>query len=37
VVRTPDGWRIRRRELKHAGTENYHAKGPALNPIGRKG
>lgn len=35
VVRTPDGWRIRRRELKHAGTESYHAKGPALNPIGR--
>lgn len=35
VVRTPDGWRIKRRELKHAGTENYHAKGDALNPIPR--
>lgn len=34
-VRTGDGWRIQRRELKHAGTENYHAKGDALNPIPR--
>lgn len=36
VVRTPDGWKIARRELKHAGTESYHAKGDALNPIPRK-
>jgi len=35
LVRTADGWRIKRRELKHAGTENYHAKGDALNPIPR--
>ncbi|AIP34790.1 hypothetical protein DR64_8107 [Paraburkholderia xenovorans LB400] len=35
-VRTPEGWKIKRRELKHAGTENYHAKGAALNPIPRK-
>jgi 3-phenylpropionate/cinnamic acid dioxygenase small subunit len=35
VVRTPEGWRIKRRELKHAGTESYHAKGDALNPIPR--
>lgn len=35
VVRTPDGWKIKRRELKHAGTETYHAKGDALNPIPR--
>ena len=35
LVRTPDGWRIKRRELKTAGTENYHAKGDALNPIAR--
>ena len=35
LVRTPEGWRIKRRELKHAGTENYHAKGDALNPIPR--
>ena len=34
-VRTADGWRITRRELKHAGTESYHAKGDALNPIPR--
>jgi ketosteroid isomerase-like protein len=33
VVRTPDGWRIKQRELKHAGTETYHAK--VLNPIAR--
>lgn len=35
LVRTPAGWRIKRRELKHAGTETYHAKGDALNPIPR--
>ncbi|MCW2672451.1 MAG: hypothetical protein JWP14_1040 [Frankiales bacterium] len=35
LVRTPEGWRIKRRELKHAGTESYHAKGDALNPIPR--
>lgn len=35
VVRTAEGWRIKRRELKHAGTESYHAKGDALNPIPR--
>jgi 3-phenylpropionate/cinnamic acid dioxygenase small subunit len=35
VVRTPEGWKIKRRELKHAGTENYHAKGDKLNPIPR--
>lgn len=35
IVRTDDGWKIQRRELKHAGTESYHAKGPALNPIPR--
>lgn len=35
LVRTDDGWKIQRRELKHAGTENYHAKGDALNPIPR--
>ncbi|GAA4535113.1 nuclear transport factor 2 family protein [Pseudonocardia xishanensis] len=34
-VRTPEGWKIARRELKHVGTENYHAKGDALNPIPR--
>lgn len=36
LVRTDAGWRIKRRELKHAGTETYHAKGDALNPIPRK-
>jgi 3-phenylpropionate/cinnamic acid dioxygenase small subunit len=36
VVRTAEGWRIKRRELKHAGTENYHAKGESLNPIARR-
>lgn len=35
-VRTPGGWKIKRRELKHMGTENYHAKSSALNPIPRK-
>jgi hypothetical protein len=35
IVRTPDGWKIKRRELKTVGTENYHAKGDALNPIPR--
>ena len=35
VVRTSDGWKIKRRELKTVGTENYHAKGDALNPIPR--
>lgn len=35
VVRTPEGWKIKRRELKHAGTEQYHAKVEALNPIPR--
>lgn len=35
VARTGEGWKIQRRELKHAGTENYHAKGNALNPIPR--
>lgn len=35
VVRTPGGWKIKRRELKHAGTESYHAKGDKLNPIHR--
>jgi hypothetical protein len=34
-VRTPGGWKIQRRELKHAGTEAYHAKSAALNPIPR--
>jgi hypothetical protein len=34
-VRTPGGWKIKRRELKHMGTENYHAKAAALNPIPR--
>ncbi len=34
-VRTADGWKIKRRELKHAGTESYHAKAAALNPIPR--
>lgn len=36
VVRTAEGWRIKRRELKHVGTESYHAKGDALNMIPRK-
>lgn len=36
VVRTADGWRIKRRELKTVGTESYHAKGDALNPIPRR-
>ena len=36
LVRTDAGWRIKRRELKHVGTETYHAKGDALNPIPRK-
>ena len=36
IVRTPDGWKIKRRELKTVGTEDYHAKGDALNPIPRK-
>lgn len=35
VVRTKEGWRIRLRELQHAGTQTYHAKGDALNPIPR--
>jgi hypothetical protein len=35
VVRSSDGWKIKRRELKHAGTESYHAKAEALNPIPR--
>lgn len=35
VVREADGWKIKRRELKHAATEQYHAKGDALNPIPR--
>ncbi|MEV1131889.1 nuclear transport factor 2 family protein [Agromyces sp. NPDC049794] len=35
-VRTEEGWKIQRRELKHAGTEDYHAKGAMLNPIARK-
>jgi hypothetical protein len=35
LVRTSDGWKIKRRELKTVGTENYHAKGDALNPIPR--
>lgn len=35
IVRTDDGWKIKRRELKHAGTEQYHAKAEALNPIPR--
>lgn len=34
-TRTDSGWKIKRRELKHAGTENYHAKGAAFNPIPR--
>lgn len=34
-VRTAEGWKIKRRELQHAGTESYHAKGDALNPIPR--
>lgn len=34
-VRTPEGWKIKRRELKHAGTETYHAKAAQLNPIPR--
>jgi 3-phenylpropionate/cinnamic acid dioxygenase small subunit len=36
VVRTGEGWRIKRRELKQTGTESYHAKGDALNMIPRK-
>lgn len=35
LVRTSDGWKIKRRELKHLGTESYHAKGDALNPVPR--
>lgn len=35
IVRRDGTWRIHRRELKHAGTETYHAKGDALNPIPR--
>lgn len=35
VVKTAEGWRFKRRELKHVGTENYHAKGNSLNPIER--
>lgn len=36
VVRVAAGWRIKRRELKHVGTESYHAKGDALNMIPRR-
>ena len=36
LVRTDDGWKIKRRELKHLGTESYHAKGDALNPVPRR-
>lgn len=35
VVRTEDGWKIKRRELKGVGTESYHAKGDALNLVPR--
>ncbi|MDO9454803.1 nuclear transport factor 2 family protein [Nocardioides sp.] len=35
LVRTDAGWRIKRRELKGAGTQTYHAKFDALNPIPR--
>lgn len=35
-VRTSEGWKIKRRELKHMATENYHAKAASLNPIPRK-
>lgn len=34
-VRTSDGWKIKNRELKHTGIENYHQKGDALNPAPR--
>lgn len=36
VVRTDDGWKVKRRELKTVGTETYHQKGDALNPIPRR-
>lgn len=35
VVRNGDRWLFQRRELQHTGTEHYHAKGDALNPIAR--
>jgi SnoaL-like domain len=35
--RTPDGWKIQRREQLTTGTENYHAKGDALVMAPRKG
>jgi 3-phenylpropionate/cinnamic acid dioxygenase small subunit len=36
LVRSDDGWRIKRRELKGVGTMSYHAKGDALNLIPRR-
>jgi len=36
VVRTEGGWKIQRRELKTVGTQAYHQKGEALNPIPRR-
>jgi hypothetical protein len=35
-ARTPDGWKIRRREQLTTGTEQYHAKGDALVMAPRK-
>lgn len=36
LVRTADGWRFKRRELKHAGTTNFHTKPENQTMIGRR-
>jgi ketosteroid isomerase-like protein len=37
LVRTPDGWRFKSRELRHAGTIDYHTKPEHQTMIGRRG
>lgn len=36
VVRTGEGWRIKRRELETVGTESYHARDEALDYVERR-
>jgi 3-phenylpropionate/cinnamic acid dioxygenase small subunit len=36
LVRTAAGWRFKRRELKHAGTTNFHTKPENQTMIGRR-
>lgn len=36
LVRTADGWRFKRRELKHAGTIDFHTKPENQTMIGRR-